>query len=443
MCDAYRVPTQSKIVVVGAGFGGIHAAKILAKQAGRQAQIVLIDKRNYHLFQPLLYQVAMAGLSPAEIAYPVRRIFRNRDNVEVILGEVKNIDLHRRIVTGSFKDQAYDFLVVACGSNHSYFSHPEWEEDAPGLKTLEQATEIRRRVFISFERAESFPDSPDKEKWMTFAVVGAGPTGVELAGALSEISRSGISREFRNIDTKRTRILLVEAGDRVLPTFDPVLSKRAMEDLEDMGVEVRLNTKVVDVSGDSLSLHTGESIRTGTIIWAAGVAPSNLNRQLESELDRAGRVVVEPDLTLKNFPEVFVIGDQAHAKDSEGKPFPGLASVAIQQGRFVGRCIAARLRAPERFRDQKPVFRYIDKGIMATIGRTKAVAQFHALKFGGFPAWVLWLFVHIYFLVGFRNRAFVIAQWTYSYFLFGRGARLISEKNWRSTNEHGRSPQVS
>lgn len=411
------------VLIIGGGFGGLHAARTLGKK-GKDLRITVIDRRNYHLFQPLLYQVAMAGLSPAEIAYPIRSLLSEFPQVDVLLGDVKEIDPRAREVRGDFGKLSYDYLVVATGSAHSYFGHNEWEDFAPGLKTLEQATEIRRRVLEAFELAEREQDPEKQKAHLTFAIIGGGPTGVELAGALGEISRYTLEKDFRHIDPRRTRVVLIEAGQRVLATFHPDCSARALRDLEKLGVSVWTNTRVSGVTAQGVAMN-GEFLNARTVIWAAGVRPSPLNHFLSASLDKRGRVPVEPDLSLKEHPEVFVVGDQAHF-EQHGAPLPGLAPVAMQQGRHAGQNV---LRLAQGQTTQ--AFRYVDKGTMATIGRSRAVVEIGKIHYYGFTAWLTWLFVHIYYLIGFRNRLFVLAQWTWSYLTFTRGARLIVHKNWK------------
>jgi len=412
------------VLIVGGGFGGLHVAKGLGNQTGLHIQ--LIDRRNYHLFQPLLYQIAMAGLSPADIAAPLRSILSPFKNAEVFLGNVEHVDLKLRKVRTSFASLSYDYLVLACGAKHSYFGRNEWEEFAPGLKTLEQATEIRRRVFLAYEKAERETNSDKQKESLTFIIVGGGPTGVELAGALGEISRFTLNQDFRHIDPKRTKIILIEAGSRILPSFSEKLSSQATRDLEALGVTVWTSSKVTEISSNGVQVGA-EFIRAGTVLWAAGVQPSSLGKDLGVSLDAVGRVVVQKDLSVLNYSQVFVIGDQAACLDESGRSLPGLAPVAIQQGNFVARSILRDLKGKPR-----EVFRYRDKGQMATIGRRKAIAQTAGLQFSGFLAWMAWLLIHIYYLIGFKNRLFVLMQWTWSYFTFKRGARLIVNKEWRS-----------
>jgi len=426
---------SKKVIIIGGGFGGLNAAKKLAGEAG--VEVTLIDRRNYHLFQPLLYQVAAAGLSPAEIAVPIRSIFSDFENLRVVLGNVEAIDLKAKTVTDDFGRHEYDRLILACGAKHSYFGHPEWEEFAPGLKTLEQATEIRRRIFLAFENAERETDPIAQKKFLTFVIVGGGPTGVELAGALGEISRYTLADDFHNIDPQRTRVILIEAGRRILPSFSEELSRKAARDLESLGVQVWTSSRVIGIDASGVTLGPGEPqgvarerIETSTVLWAAGVQPSSLNRQLNAQgvtLDKAGRVIVAPDLSIPLFPDVFVLGDQACLHDTNGKPLPGLAPVAMQEGRAA----AANILNDFAGLPRKP-FHYVDKGQMATIGRRKAVAEFAGRKLSGLLAWLTWLLVHVYYLIGFKNRLFVLYQWFWSYFTYKRGARLIIGKEWRS-----------
>ncbi len=413
--------STSKVVIVGGGFGGLSAARRLSRTPG--IMVTLVDKRNYHLFQPLLYQVAMAGLSPAEIAYPLRALLRH-DSVEVLLGEVQKVNLEERWVQTEANRITYDFLILACGSTYTYFNAPEWEAVAPALKTVAQATEIRRKVFRAFEEAERTQDPKAHDRFMTFVIVGGGPTGVELAGSLGEITRFSIQRDFDHISPQNARIILIEAGPSILPSMTPALQDEAIRELGELGVEVRVNALVSMITEEGITAG-GEFISTATILWAAGVAQGPLNRKLGVELDTQGRVIVSRDLSLPGHPEIFVIGDQAHYKwGAQGTPLPGLAPVAMQQGRFVAKVIRARVagaRPPEHFN-------YIDKGQMATIGRSRAVAMYKGLEFSGFTAWMAWLVVHIYYLIGFKNRVFVLFQWAWTYLTFRRGARLMIEK---------------
>jgi NADH:quinone reductase (non-electrogenic) len=416
-----------RVVIVGAGFGGLTAARALARAPAR---ITVIDRKNHHTFQPLLYQVATAGLSPSEIAAPIRSILRGRDNVEVLLGEVTGFDLARRLVETPEQKIPYDYLVVAAGASHAYFGHDDWEPFAPGLKTIEDALEIRRRVLLAFELAERQAAAGESRLALNFVVVGAGPTGVELAGTLAEISRHALVQEFRAIDPKSTKIILLEGGPRVLPTYPAELSRSAQEQLQKLGVEVRTSALVTGVEPGVV--RVGDTrLAAAVILWAAGVAASPLGKTLGVPVDRAGRVAVEPDLSLPDHPEVFVIGDLAALNDESGRMLPGVAPVAMQQGRYVAKIIqrelegateaAAKAQPPPR-----PGFHYWDKGSLATIGRAAAVAEFGKLHISGFIAWLAWLFVHILFLIGFRNRLLVFIEWAWSYVTYERGARLIT-----------------
>lgn len=413
------------VVIIGGGFAGINAAKRLAKED--EVTVTLIDRRNHHLFQPLLYQVAMAAISPADIAVPIRSILSGYDNIDVLLGVVTGVDLKNRKVRCDFGDLEYDYLISCAGATHSYFGNDQWEDHAPGLKSLEEATEIRKRMLIAYELAERETNPAVQKELLTFVIVGGGPTGVELAGALGEISRYTLERDFRNIDPRRTRIILVEGASRILNQFSEEMSEHASRELERLGVTIWTNSMVSDV--DEHGVVVGEEvIRAQTVLWAAGVRPTEINYTLGAELDRGGRVVVQSDLSLEKFPEVFVVGDQAsfsHTRD--GKPLPGLAPVAIQQGRQAATNILRTIAGKTR----KPFF-YKDKGIMATIGRASAVLEVGKLKMSGFLAWIAWLIVHIYYLIGFRNRMMVLVQWAWSYMTVRRGARLITSKIWKT-----------
>jgi NADH dehydrogenase len=407
------------VIVVGGGFGGLYAARTLARHAVR---ITLVDRRNHHLFQPLLYQVATAALSPADIASPLRHILSRHRNVTVVMTGVERLDLPSRKVFLADGQLEFDGLILAAGVGQSYFGHDEWELAAPGLKSLEDALEIRRRVLVAYETAERCADAAERQALMTFVVIGGGPTGVELAGALAEISRKTIARDFRVIDPTQARIVLLEGGSRVLPTFPESLSRKAEAQLQRLGVEVRTNAKVTDVTTDAAWIG-GEQIRSRAILWAAGVAASPLARPLGVPLDRAGRVLVEPDLSVPGHPEVFVIGDLAAFLHQGGQPLPGLAPVAIQQGRAAAENLWRRLSG----RPTRP-FHYVDKGNIATIGRAAAVAVIRGVEISGFLAWVAWLLVHIFFLIGFRNRIVVLFQWAWAYITHQRGARLITDR---------------
>ncbi len=409
-----------RVVIVGSGFGGLNAARSLV---GSPVRITLIDRRNYHTFQPLLYQVATAGLSPGEIAAPIRSIFRSDHNIEVLMAEVSGFDLERRLVQTDDGDIAYDYLIIAAGATHSYFGHEEWEPFAPGLKTIEDALEIRRRVLLAFELAERQAAAGETATPLNFVVVGGGPTGVELAGTLAEISHHALANEFRSIDPARTHILLIEGGPRVLAAYPEDLSRSAEQQLNHLGVEVRTSTTVTNVEAGSVCLGATRLPAT-VILWAAGVAASPLGKKLGVEVDRAGRVSVQPDLSIAGHAEVFVIGDLASAKDEKGKMLPGVAPVAIQQGKFVGKLIRKELKSGNS--TSRPQFHYWDKGSLATIGRAAAVADFGKIHISGFLAWLSWLFIHIMFLIGFRNRLLVFIQWAWSYVTYERSARLIT-----------------
>lgn len=417
--------SEKQIVIVGGGFAGLNAAKRLTKHP--HVQITLIDRRNYHLFQPLLYQVAMAGLSPADIAAPIRGMVSKYKNVRVVCSEVQSIDAERSMVVSKAGETLFDYLVLACGAIHSYFGNDQWETYAPGLKTIEQATEIRRRVLSAFERAEVTDDPDERRRQLTFVVVGAGPTGVELAGAIGEMSRFTLSRDFRNIDPTIARVILVEAGPRILPMFSEKLASRATRDLETLGVQSWTNSRVTNIDDEGVGL-SGEHIRAATVLWAAGVKASSLGARCGFDCDAAGRVVVSQDLSIPTFPNIFVAGDQcAFVDQATDRQLPGVAPVAVQQGRFIADAIGRELNGQPRGE-----FHYRDKGQMATIGRSRAITEVGKYRFTGLFAWLVWLFVHIYFLTGFKNRLFVLISWAWSFFTFRRGARLIVGKKWRS-----------
>src|SRR3984885_2733961 len=421
---------QPRVVIVGGGFGGLAAAQALGRAP---VAVALIDRKNYHTFQPLLYQVATAGLSPGEIAAPIRSILRHRKNTEVLISEVTGFDLERRFVEMPDGKIPYDYLIVAAGASHAYFGHDDWEPFAPDLKTIEDAIEIRRRVLLAFELAERQAVHGEDGAPLNFTVVGGGPTGVELAGTLAEISRHALAHEFRSIDPKMAHILLLEGGPRILPTYAEDLSRSAQQQLEHLGVEVRTSTMVTNVEAGAI--YVGQARLPATVIlWAAGVAASPLGKKLGVPIDRAGRVLVQPDLTLPDHPEVFVIGDLAALKDASGKLLPGVAPVAIQEGRYVAKLIRRELTPGS---DLRLPFHYHDKGSLATIGRSAAIAEFGRIHISGFIAWLAWLFVHILFLIGFQNRVLVFIQWAWSYFTYERSARLItgstSLPGWTST----------
>jgi NADH dehydrogenase len=407
------------VVIIGGGFGGLTAAKILRKTGCR---VTLLDRRNHHVFQPLLYQVAAAALSPGDIAAPIRWVLRRSPNVRVLLAEVATIDVDSRRVALTDGDSVeYDYLIVAPGASHTYFGHPEWEPSAPGLKTLEDALEIRRRVLLAFERAEREADPARRRELLTFALVGGGPTGVELAGTLAEIARQTLRDEFRSIDTSVTRIVLVEAGETILPSFPEKLRNAARDALVRLRVEVREGTTVTGVDPHGVWLGS-ERLDAGTVLWAAGVAASPLLKTIGAPLDRAGRVVVEPDLSIAGHPEVFVIGDAA-AFHQDGQLLPGVAQVAIQGAAHAAKSILLRERG-----QATTTFVYRDLGNLAIIGRGSAIADIGRLHFSGLPAWLFWLFLHIFKLIGFRNRLSVMLQWGWAYVTFQRSVRLITQR---------------
>jgi len=412
-----NLKATSQVVIIGAGFGGLNAALSLARHPVR---ITLIDRRNHHNFQPLLYQVATAGLSPGEIATPIRWIVRKHRNIEVLLGEVNELDLQRRIVKFADREISYDYLIVAAGASHAYFGHDNWEPFAPGLKTIEDALEIRRRVLLAFELAERHAASTGENVQLNFVIVGGGPTGVELAGTLSEIAHRALAEEFNSIDTRNARIILLEGGPRILPAYSEDLSRSAEDQLRALGVEVHTSTMVTDV--EAAAVHMGTTrLPAAVILWAAGVAASPLGKKLGAPIDRAGRVLVTADLSVPGHREVFVIGDLAALKDKNGQLVPGVAPAAIQEGKATARNIANDLQGKSRHD-----FHYANKGSLATIGRAAAIAEFGKIHISGFIAWLSWLFVHVFFLIGFRNRILVMIQWAWSYFTYERGAQLIT-----------------
>jgi NADH:ubiquinone reductase (H+-translocating) len=432
-----------RVVVVGGGFGGLFAARHLR---GAPVQVTLVDRQNVHLFQPLAYQVATGALSPAEIAVPLRAVLKRQANARVVLAEVTGFDLERREVAlaqlpngDAEQSLGYDTLLVAGGSRYSYFGHDDWQRHAPELKSLDGALEIRDRILLAFEAAEVEPDPARRASWLTFVVVGAGPTGVEMAGQIAELAGDTLRRDFRAVDTSTARVLLVEAAERVLTGFPPTLSAKAARALEQLGVTPLVGHMVVDVAADSVAIRAPdgqvERVETRTVVWAAGVRASELASALAEaaglEVDPAGRVPVEPDLTLPGHAEVTALGDMVTIRGADGTtaPLPGLAPVAIQQGRYAARAIRSRLEGGE-----SPPFRYVDKGNLATIGRSKAVADIKGLRVSGFPAWAIWLVVHIFFLIGFQNRLLVVLRWTISFLTHGRGARVILERPTRSVS---------
>jgi len=413
-----RERRRPRVVIIGGGFGGLYAARALRRA---NVELIVLDRTNHHLFQPLLYQVATATLAPTDITAPIRWLLRQHANTTVLLAEAQRVDPERRVVVIDAEphEVSYDYLIVAAGARHAYFGHPEWEELAPGLKSIGDAIELRQRILVAFERAEEAMTDAERDAWLTFVIVGAGPTGTELAGMLPTIARHSLPREFRRIANAKARVILLEGGRKVLSTYPDTLSEHARRDLENLGVDVRTGALVTNIEAGVV--HVGdEAIRTNTIIWAAGNAASPLGRTLGGEVDRVGRVLVAPDLSVPRHPEIFAIGDMA-AVTSHGKPVPGVAPAAMQMGRHAAKNIQRDLQQRER----KP-FVYRNKGDLATIGRHRAVADFGRLKLTGFIAWWFWLFVHIMYLAGFRNRLSVLIEWGYSYFTFERGSRLIT-----------------
>jgi NADH:quinone reductase (non-electrogenic) len=407
---------RPRVVIIGAGFGGLSSAKQLARAP---FDVTIVDRHNYHLFQPLLYQVATAGLSPGDIASPIRGILRRQKNAQVILAKVSGVDTARKEVVAEGRRIPYDHLIIATGAEHAYFGH-DWSSYAPGLKTIDDATYLRRRILLAFERAETEPDVDERRRLLNFVVVGGGPTGVEMAGAIAELARRALASDFRSIDPRCARIILIEAGPRLLAPFDPALSEAARRSLEQLGVEVRLGSGVTDCDCSGVSLGE-ERLQTRTIVWAAGVKASPAAEWLAADRDRAGRVKVAPDLSVPGHANIFVIGDAAAATGADGRPLPGVAPVAKQQGWYVANLLMARAKGTTL-----PPFRYRDFGSLATIGRKQAVAQLAAVKLSGLAAWLLWSLAHIYFLIGFRNRLAVAMSWGWSYVTFQRGTRLIT-----------------
>ncbi|HMM80826.1 MAG TPA: NAD(P)/FAD-dependent oxidoreductase [Pyrinomonadaceae bacterium] len=411
---------RPKVVMIGAGFGGLRASKYLAD---KDVDVVVIDRQNHHVFQPLLYQVATAVLSPGEIAQPIRRILHNHKNIEVVLGEAVDIDgANKQVVLGDGVRVSFDYLIVAAGARHSYFGHDDWETSAPGLKTLDDAVEIRRRVLLAFEMAERDAYLQDRKRQLNFIVVGGGPTGVELAGAIADIARQALAKDFKAIKTADACVVLFEGSDRILGTFAPDLSNSAKLQLEEIGVEVRLNSFVKEIEPGRVKV--GENwIDCDVVVWATGVAASSLGKKLGVETDKAGRVFVEPDLSIKPNKDIFVIGDMASIKQADGTPVPGVSPAAMQMGEQTAKNILAEIEGNPR----KP-FEYNDKGTMATIGRSKAIAEVGRFKFRGFIAWLMWLFLHVFFLIGFKNRLAVMTDWFWAYLTRERSARLITGK---------------
>ncbi len=412
---------RKHIVIVGGGFGGISAAKELKKSSAR---ITLIDRTNHHLFQPLLYQVATAALSPGDIAAPIREIVGKKSGVRVLLGEVSEVHPdQKKLKLTDGRSISFDKLVLAPGARYNYFGNSDWEKYAHSLKTVSDALDIRERILMSLEEAEQLDDPKLREPYLTYVIVGGGPTGVEMAGAIAEIAKRNMMRDYKNISKNETRIFLVEAAPQILNGYPASLSEKAREMLEDMGVSVLLNTPVTDINKNRVTFNEG-SIDTPNIVWAAGVTASPMLDSLDAEQDKTGRVKVQPDLSVPGHPDVFVIGDAAYLEDDKGKPLPALAPVAMQQGRFIGKMLVQE----DLSQKNRPEFHYVDKGTMATIGRAKAVADIRGFRFSGFFAWLLWSLVHILFLVGFRNRFRVFVEWTWFYFTFKRGVRLITDR---------------
>ena len=419
---AVYVTNRPRVIIVGGGFAGLAAAKALRDAP---VDLTVVDRRNHHVFQPLLYQVATASLSPADISAPIRSVLRGQKNCAVVLAEITGVDVANRRLKTHASYIGYDFLILAAGATHAYFGHDEWARVAPGLKSIEDATELRRRILLAFESAEHEGSEEARRAVLTFGIVGGGPTGVELAGAIKEIAGKTIPLDYRHIDTRTTRVILLEAGPRLLATFPPVLSARAQRDLERMGVEVRVDSAVTNVTREGIAIGP-EFIPVRNVFWAAGVKASPLGKSLGVPIDRAGRVIVGPDLTIPGHPEVFVVGDLAAATSADtGKPVPGVAQGGIQSGRYAGREIARQIHGPSSVASRKP-FVYRDKGSMAVIGKAKAVADLGRLKVGGFLAWAIWGGIHIAFLIGFRNRAQVLFAWFWNWLLNARDARLIT-----------------
>jgi NADH:ubiquinone reductase (H+-translocating) len=423
-----KVEQQSPhhVVIIGGGFGGLHAAQSLG--TAPNVRVTLIDKRNFHLFQPLLYQVATGGLSPADISSPLRSILNKHENIKVLMGEVRDVDPHQQKVFLNKGDITYDTLIVATGVSHHYFGNEQWAPTAPGLKTVEDALEMRRRIFMAFEAAEKETDAEKRRGWLTFVIVGGGPTGVELAGAIAELAYTTLKKDFRNIDTAEAKIVLVEGMDRVLPPYPAELSAKAEASLVKLGVKVQTKALVTDIANNVVTIKQGENIEhleARTVLWAAGVKASAMGKVLAEhtgvELDRVGRVMVESDLTIKGYPQIFVLGDLANFTKPDGKPLAGVAPVATQEGKYVANLISKRIVG-----ESLPAFEYNDAGSLSVIGRNSAVADFGKVKMSGFIAWLIWIFVHIYYLIDFDNKLVVLIQWTWSYFTRKRGARLIT-----------------
>lgn len=425
MVDTIENQSPHHVVIVGGGFGGLYAAQSLGKAP---VQVTLIDKRNFHLFQPLLYQVATGTLSPADISSPLRAVVSEHKNTTVIMGEVRDIRPEEKKLIMASGEVSYDTLIVATGVSHSYFGNDQWETVAPGLKTIEDALKMRQRIFMAFEAAEKETDPEKRRAWLTFVIVGGGPTGVELAGAIAELAFSTLKRDFRNIDTREAKVLLLEGMDRVLPPYTPDLSAKAEESLNRLGVTVQTKTMVTNITDNVVTTKQGdkvEQIPARTILWAAGVKASPMGKAIAqstgAELDRVGRVIVGPDLTVPGYPDIFVVGDLASFSHQNGKPLPGVAPVAMQEGQYVANLIEQRLAGYTM-----PAFSYVDRGSMAVIGRNAAVVDLGFVKFSGLLAWLIWVFIHIYFLIEFDNKLIVMLQWGWNYWTRKRGARLIT-----------------
>jgi NADH dehydrogenase len=439
MLNEAKNQSPHHVVIVGGGFGGLYAAKSLAKAS---VKVTLIDKRNFHLFQPLLYQVATGGLSAGDISSPLRSVLSNQKNTQVLMGEVTNVDAQEQKITLQNKEISYDTLIVATGVSHHYFGNDQWAPKAPGLKTVEDALEMRRRIFMAFEAAEKETDPEKRRAWLTFVIVGGGPTGVELAGALAELAYSTLKHDFRNIDTKETRILLLEGMDRVLPPYPVEFSAKAADSLERLGVKVETSTLVTNIADNIVTIRQGEEVSeipAQTILWAAGMKASGMGEVLSIatgvECDKAGRVIVQSDFSIANHPNIFVIGDLANYSHQDGKPLPGIAPVAMQEGQYVARLIKKKLQAKTL-----PAFRYFDYGNLAVIGRNAAVVDLRFMKFAGLPAWLFWTFVHIYYLIEFDNKLLVLIQWGWNYFTRKRGARLITNPEAVTESSDYRTP---
>ncbi|MGA1845699.1 NAD(P)/FAD-dependent oxidoreductase [Deferribacter abyssi] len=407
---------MKKVVIIGAGFGGLNTAKVLSKN--KKLKITIIDKKNHHLFQPLLYQVATAGLNESDIAYPIRSIFRNYKNVNVYKETVVDFDFNSKIVITDSNKHSYDYLIISCGTVENYFGKNNWVKYAPTLKNLSHAQQLRNKILNAFELAEKTNDDNERKKYLTFVIIGGGPTGVELAGAIGEMTRFTLAKDFRNIDPRLSRIILIEATNKILPTFDHKLINKAVKDLESLGVQVWTKSMVTEIDDNGVRIGN-EILESATIIWAAGIKANPLTEKIPGKKDKMGRIIVNKDLSLENYPNVFVIGDLAHFEQN-GKVLPGIAPVAMQQGKFVAKLILSEVKGKKR-----TTFKYFDKGQMATIGRSKAIAEIKNLKLSGFIAWVTWILVHIMYLTGFKNRIFVILQWAWSYLTLKKGARLI------------------